>query len=245
MTFGQWLVLRRAPKLTGSTSVRWTCRCDCGTERHVQGWALRNGMSTSCGCARSGRAHLKAHTIVPRQNRRGLSGTPEYACWVNLLHRCLNSDNPWYANYGGRGITVAGSWREEGTGFMAFLSDVGKRPGAGYSLDRIDNDGAYAPGNVRWATKGQQNANRRRKDPDRPRKSTPAAAPTGTPPVPWVDPLDVPLLTGPCDRAFAHEVDGCLDELTLAALAALDGPDLVELDVPDLGVFAGEQFVAA
>jgi len=89
---------------------------------------------------------------------------PEYQAWANMRDRCFNPRRSTYRYYGGRGITVCDRWWNS---YENFLADVGRRPGPGYSLDRIDVNGNYEPGNVRWATRSQQNANQR------PRGSTP------------------------------------------------------------------------
>ncbi len=82
----------------------------------------------------------------------------EYRCWVRLKQRCYNKNHQDYKNYGGRGIAVCKLWRES---FAAFLKDVGRKPSLDLSLDRIDNDGNYEPGNCRWATRSQQQRNKR------------------------------------------------------------------------------------
>lgn len=82
----------------------------------------------------------------------------EYATWSNAIVRCHHPKNSLYADYGGRGITVCDEWREN---FGAFLAHIGPKPHPRLSLDRINNDKGYEPGNVRWATQQQQNLNRR------------------------------------------------------------------------------------
>lgn len=83
---------------------------------------------------------------------------PEYSAWSALVRRCTNPNNPCYRDYGGRGISVCAEWRS----YDRFLLDVGKRPSPKHSIDRIDNNGDYEPGNVRWATQSEQNRNTRR-----------------------------------------------------------------------------------
>jgi len=82
---------------------------------------------------------------------------PEYASWKAMIQRCTNPNMPGYERYGGRGITIHEEWRKS---YKAFIRDMGPRPGPGWSLDRIDNDGNYEPGNVRWASRTQQQKNK-------------------------------------------------------------------------------------
>ena len=88
-----------------------------------------------------------------------LSKTPEYRAWANMWQRCTNPKAAGYENYGGRGIRVCERWRL----FENFLADVGPRP-EGLTLDRINNDGNYEPGNCRWATRSEQQFKRRRQN---------------------------------------------------------------------------------
>jgi len=89
--------------------------------------------------------------------RRG-EMTPEYSTWSLMIQRCEDPSSDRYGYYGGRGISVCPKWR---TSFAAFLEDVGPKPSPAHSLDRIDPNGNYEPGNVRWATKKEQARNRR------------------------------------------------------------------------------------
>lgn len=91
-------------------------------------------------------------------NRTGVTGLPEYRIWASMKDRCSNPNSQVYAHYGGRGITVCERWRKS---FQAFYEDMGKRPAAQSSLDRIDNEGNYEASNCRWATKTEQSFNRR------------------------------------------------------------------------------------
>jgi hypothetical protein len=91
--------------------------------------------------------------------RHGWSKTPTYVSWRAMRSRCRTPSNASYPTYGGRGITVCERWLK----FENFLADMGKRPSLDHSIDRIDPDGNYEPGNCRWLTRAEQNA--RRKDP--------------------------------------------------------------------------------
>ena len=86
----------------------------------------------------------------------------EYRIWQNIKTRCFNRRNAAFPDYGGRGITMCQEWASS---FTAFLAHVGPRP-AGCSIDRIDNDGDYTPGNVKWSTAKEQASNRRNRSLD-------------------------------------------------------------------------------
>lgn len=88
--------------------------------------------------------------------KHGMIGTPTYRSWASMVTRCRNPNSTQYAYYGGRGITVCERWLD----FRSFLEDMGERP-AGTSIDRIDNSRNYEPGNCKWATRAEQNRNRR------------------------------------------------------------------------------------
>jgi len=150
--FDRLTVLERGPNGYRG-QVRWWCLCACGTRKLIYGVSLREKRTKSCGC-------FNQEMHGQRHRTHGMRKTTEYRIWSSMLTRCLNPHATSYALYGGRGITVCERWRES---FEHFLLDVGRRPGPGYSLDRYpDNDGPYAPGNIRWATQMEQTRNTRR-----------------------------------------------------------------------------------
>ena len=85
--------------------------------------------------------------------------------WKGMISRCHGSQNYPWCHYGGRGIVVCDRWRDKKTGFASFCADMGPKPSRRHSLDRINNDGNYEPGNCRWATPRQQQLNKRRGTP--------------------------------------------------------------------------------
>lgn len=147
---------RRRAGAKSEAAVR--ARCDCSTELLLRPVEFVKGLWKSCGC------HMRAASsarAVARNTTHGMAGHPLYQTWVGMMHRCTSPTSPDYPNYGGRGITVHPAWHEPAT-FLAYLSaELGPRP-EGYSLDRIDTDGPYAPGNVRWADASTQRRNQRR-----------------------------------------------------------------------------------
>jgi hypothetical protein len=155
--FGRLQIVRECePKVYGNEKYRqMICKCDCGKITFVVLHALRTGNTQSCGClqrertAQAGTRHGFA--------RRG-NASIEYRAWCNMLSRCLNPNAAGYAWYGGCGITIAREWIGN---FTAFYDYMGPAPTPTHSLDRIDPAGNYEPGNVRWATKREQYANRR------------------------------------------------------------------------------------
>lgn len=136
----------------------WMCLCDCGNYKNVKGGNLKSGNTTSCGCY-SRELLNKNKYCMTHGNACKNNISPEFKAWDSIIQRCTNPKNKSYKNYGSRGIKVCDRWLEK-NGFINFLADIGKRP-EGYTLDRINNDGNYEPGNCRWTTWRQQERNRR------------------------------------------------------------------------------------
>jgi hypothetical protein len=153
-TFGRLTILGEAPHRGDKRRAR--CRCACGSERVVALSDLRAGHIRSCGCARSDL--LRARNTRHGMTRRG-SKAPEYVAWVSARRRCETPVDTHYAAYGGRGIRMCDRWRAS---FEAFFADMGPKPTPKHSLDRIDVNGHYEPGNCRWADAATQARNTRR-----------------------------------------------------------------------------------
>lgn len=161
-TFARLTVTGEAEKYItpkGQKKRRVFVRCNCGNELTVVLDSLKRGITASCGCYRS------ELLVAPRKhgytrNARNKARPSEYVSWFNMIQRCENPKNKAYKYYGGRGITVCKDWRES---FGAFLSNIGPKPLPGLSIDRIDVNGNYEPGNCQWATPQQQANNKRKR----------------------------------------------------------------------------------
>jgi len=153
--FGRLTVVEDVPRSNG----RALCRCECGTEKDVNASGLKNGSIGSCGClGRESRSKLN-----------GFSKDPLYSIWNGIIDRCTDPKHPSYYNYGGRGITVCDRWRDPWLFVEDIEREIGLRPAgvsesgrALYSLDRVDNDRGYEPGNIRWSTTSEQVLNQRK-----------------------------------------------------------------------------------
>ena len=149
-TYGQLKAVRPLPERDRKGQVIWECECACGAVVNVLGTSLTRGFNKSCGC---------------RQAKHRMINHPLYSTWCQIRYRVNTPSAPAYRLYGGRGITYSPRWDD----FGVFLADVGERPADPegwtsrkpyWSLDRIDPDGNYEPGNIRWATPSEQTRNR-------------------------------------------------------------------------------------
>lgn len=134
-------------------SHKWLFRCDCGVEKEIVSSGVVSGRQRSCGCQIGiGGRMEETHGMSEQPGRPN----PTYRSWTAMRNRCSNPRNTHWPDYGGRGIIVCARWDS----FEAFVEDLGDRP-AGRTLGRIDNDGNYEPGNVRWETPAEQGRNTR------------------------------------------------------------------------------------
>lgn len=146
-TFNRLTVIRTV-KRGACTLVE--CQCLCGEIVIAEPKRVRIGRIKSCGC-------YSREKVSERFTKHGLSTNYIYRVWQSMISRCTKPKFSYYHLYGGRGITVCERWRK----FENFVADMGMRPSSEHSLDRIDNDGNYEPSNCRWATRLQQNNNKR------------------------------------------------------------------------------------
>jgi len=148
MKYGRWTILRRSPPDKNRRHCNVLVRCECGAKRVTNLYAVLAGRSQSCGC------WMREKPIT-----HGLSHTRLYQnCW-GAKNRCENQKGNGFANYGGRGIQF--KFRDAGTAAQWIERNLGPRPSVVHSIDRIDNNSHYEAGNLRWATKSQQQRNKR------------------------------------------------------------------------------------
>lgn len=162
--FERLVVLRetRVPKPNrpnGKGQLAVVCQCDCGNRPVVLLTNFCRGASKSCGCLDIEVATERMRQLTNNQAKHGLSYHPFYKMWYGMIERCEHPGHKSYARYGGRGIAICARWHD----VQLFIADIerllGQRP-PGMSIDRINNDGNYEPGNVRWATASEQGLNR-------------------------------------------------------------------------------------
>ena len=130
----------------------WLCKCDCGTEKIIQGDCLLKGHTKSCGC-------LRASLLPILGLKHGLGKTRLHSIWLDMRRRCYKKNRKSYKDYGGRGITICDEWKDDFLSFYIWSINNGYEDNL--TIDRIDVDGNYEPNNCRWITKKEQNRNTR------------------------------------------------------------------------------------
>lgn len=152
--FGKLTVIGSTESRSKSRQKQVVCSCDCGTSNYLCPITyLKVGHTVSCGCHRKQELDRGRHTST-----HGMSSSPEWMSWKSMKQRCGNPNARVAKYYLHRGITYCPEWEK----FEVFLKDVGPRPSPHHSLERINNNGNYEPGNVKWATKVEQMNNTRR-----------------------------------------------------------------------------------
>ncbi len=150
MKFGKLTVIGKSKK-QNSRYILWDCICECGGKRTTRGADLKNNKTKSCGC-------LHTETLIVRNKTHGMSGHRIYKIWKGMIKRCDNPKCIGYRLYGGIGVKVCDRWYD----FENFYSDTINGYFDNLSLDRYpDKHGHYEPNNFRWATRKQQNNNKR------------------------------------------------------------------------------------
>lgn len=156
LRFGRLVVKGLHPKKIYNSCTAWDCACDCGAEIVTITGNLRSENTASCGCHKNEASRARLRRIA---TKHGLSKHPLYPVWKRMIARCHAPKDKDYPMYGARGIRVCDRWRGD---FMAFVADMGPKPTPKHSLDRRDNYRGYEPGNMRWATAREQEANKRK-----------------------------------------------------------------------------------
>lgn len=146
--WGRLTVVSEAPKYRDKY-LQWFVVCVCGKTKVIMDQSLRSGRTESCGCLAGQLRITHGHSVGGQQSK-------EYTAWRDMLHRCNNSNNPSYHNYGGRGIKVCRRWLS----FESFYADMGECP-PGLTLDRDDESRGYSKGNCSWATWETQGRHKR------------------------------------------------------------------------------------
>ena len=137
----------------------WVCACNCGNTIITAATHLKKGHTKSCGCLRRESGRFHAARVHKSNVTHGKSKTLLYKVCVNMMSRCNNPRTEGYCSYGGRGIKFLFESAAEAMEYIT--SELGQRPGKSHSIDRINNEGNYERGNLRWATPSEQGFNRR------------------------------------------------------------------------------------
>ena len=119
----------------------WKCLCDCGKTKSIRGHSISTNLTKSCGCLNK--------EVVSKGFKHGKYKTREYCAWSAIKQRILNKNDKRFKDYGGRGITLYEPWINSSKLFIEYVQSLDNNDKLDYSLDRIDNNGNYEPGNLR------------------------------------------------------------------------------------------------
>jgi hypothetical protein len=147
--FGRWTILENFPRIIKDYQY-YFCQCDCGIIKLTNYRNLENGVSKSCGCERN-------KETAKRMIKHDCYKHSEFSSWKTMMARCYDKNVQGYEDYGGSGIKVCKSWHNP----RNFLRDMGKKPTARHTIDRIKNHLGYSKNNCRWSTPKEQATNRR------------------------------------------------------------------------------------
>lgn len=150
--FGRLTVLQREGTDQKSQQKLWLCKCDCGNTVLRVGNTLKRGNLSNCGCLIKDIKRGNAYSLTHGKSKSG-----EYKSWSSMIQRCTNPKHASYKNYGARGVSVCEEWLGS---FEQFFADMGSRP-EGHSIERIDSDKNYEPGNCKWSSRIEQQNNKR------------------------------------------------------------------------------------
>jgi len=148
LKFGRWTVIQDG--LIANKKQAYLCICECGIERLVGHYTLKNGSSKSCGC-------LSRENTRGRLTTHGMTKTPLFNVWKGILSRCNNNKTKAWKDYGARGIKVSESWSD----FINFYNDMGSSYAPGLTIERKNNEVGYTKENCIWIPKSEQSKNRR------------------------------------------------------------------------------------
>ena len=154
--YGRLTAMERDMTAVPAKNSKWICKCDCGNIISTQMNDLASGKVMSCGCLKN---EIASHLSQTYLLKHGLADTKLYNVWKQMRQRCQSKSNKSYINYGGRGISVCDEWNHDFRKFSEWSFSNGYD--GKLSIDRINNDGNYEPSNCRWATRHEQNMNKR------------------------------------------------------------------------------------
>lgn len=163
--FGRLVCIEYAGKTGKNQASSWRCRCDCGNEKVVLGASLKRGRTTSCGCYQKEKLaenRPKDYSKINVKHGDSSHRSRVYNIWANMKQRCYNPNNPSYHWYGEKGITICDEWKEDYETFRDWASVSGYADNL--TIDRIDSNGNYEPGNCQWLTQGENAAKAARKN---------------------------------------------------------------------------------